>query len=967
MALPLYSATLLKGDSTASENETFSFPIGDVKIGSGRRIFASAAPGSTNSKEYSLSVLQNTSMTFDPVITATTVLDKNGTDIPNPIYNQPVTSLSILLRPLEMPTFVLENNKKKLYGLIIDYANKKHKLFEIENLFDANGQTSEGILSTISILPLSPINAVVAAVLPHGSNTFGDDGSGFALAVYREETVEKKENEEKQPNKQIFEQIGVILSNKITVTASESKTPLLKSEITPSEPKASTAESDTVVPESEAVVPEPEIVIPRARELTRKSDLVSLNGELSSISNDIALYYENYHMNSTFIGLQIKTGDNEDSIGSAIILGVTPGNHIPSFNLRKLVDDYSIFKGVTDGIIAAGGANLSISIHKLSVMNTSTRLPYLIVQGDNGLPEQTRRVVYALPLSHLRTGIFLASKKSHIEVISNNGGFFDGRGFKDPVIKAEDLVRSSDIEAQVGGGALLVGDIESMYVERDTVFVSVKSADEQQVPGIFSSQALFNKEGAIIAWTKWQRVANITHGVNQALFDAGMGQHIYFSSNNHDQTTIVKKTDWNDKDFHGCGYLQEIISQHLPLEKSGVQGANIFSPQEKGINNVSLYIATGLRRIVVAQTGLVVNNALIPIKGNDLSSCLTFDQGAITQDFPDGNTHIISIGGGALDTIGQITTSTIIQSGDNGYLLVGGVGGAAILSLPNGLGWDVATGLGNGFEGIVAGMAFKKFGSYTFIRSMIADDSFLYILTDTSLNRIDLRQSAIGLGENIESTTIATTKSMDVSALYDVVISDRFALLATSNGLFRVENGNNIQNGIPQWRQVPMPEGVPSAIAIVPVSQSGCVKDFARMTSNVYVISASRSKNRGYVYRYVVTPSETGEILDTTIEPFEDMFIVGCPSYYASLSEFRNIFATDGALYFTARSKDSSTGAPVFSHFPYNAMTGTLSMGYKSITIPLAYKNGARISSLLQASGSGSWFIAGDFGLLINE
>src|SRR5690606_14554103 len=94
-----------------------------------------------------------------------------------------------------------------------------------------------------------------------------------------------------------------------------------------------------------------------------------------------------------------------------------------------------------------------------------------------------------------------------------------------------------------------------------------------------------------------------------------------------------------------------------------------------------------------------------------------------------------------------IIAAELASDGTNGWLFVGGSHGVAVLSAADGNGWDITTGLGPDFAGLSAGMSFKQFGSYSFVRKIMHDGDFLYILTDQVLDRIDLTQGNPGLGQ----------------------------------------------------------------------------------------------------------------------------------------------------------------------------------------------------------------------------
>ena len=207
-------------------------------------------------------------------------------------------------------------------------------------------------------------------------------------------------------------------------------------------------------------------------------------------------------------------------------------------------------------------------------------------------------------------------------------------------------------------------------------------------------------------------------------------------------------------------------------------------------------IAMGLSKVTLIESGQRRGKIIIPRAGNNFDTTVQFENGTITQNIVD--MAVVTISGGVLDTIGSVTTAEIARNGedgDQGWLFVGGINGLAVLSDNIGNGWDPTNmELGPGLMGLTAGMSFKIVGNYSFVRKIINNGDFLYVLTDTQLDRIDLTQGHVGL-DKIDPVTIASGAgllSLNQSALTDCIISGSFALLGTSIGLFRV--GDNKKN-----------------------------------------------------------------------------------------------------------------------------------------------------------------------------
>ncbi len=299
-----------------------------------------------------------------------------------------------------------------------------------------------------------------------------------------------------------------------------------------------------------------------------------------------------------------------------------------------------------------------------------------------------------------------------------------------------------------------------------------------------------------------------------------------------------------------------------------------------------------------------------------------------------------------------------------------------MLSDAGGAGFNPATQLGNGFDGLTNGMSFKKVGDYTFIKKLIADGTFLYILTDKKLDRIDLTQGNPGLGQ-ITATTLATAAELagDAGSLLDCVISGKLALLGTSQGLMRVGNGADISTAASSsavgWTLVSRAEISGPVTSIVATSVTGRPQDVATQGGgHIYVLSGDRSNDRGYITRYAIADLSAAPIDDNSVVPFSEHFIQDAQTYFINLSEFRDQFATDGALNFHARGRGRSVIANV-QLLPRSPeiwlQTGIRFLGAKSFLVPASLEKATTIPHLIHSSASGSWLVGCDSAVLVNE
>jgi hypothetical protein len=271
-------------------------------------------------------------------------------------------------------------------------------------------------------------------------------------------------------------------------------------------------------------------------------------------------------------------------------------------------------------------------------------------------------------------------------------------------------------------------------------------------------------------------------------------------------------------------------------------------------------------------------------------------------------------------------------------------------------------------------MSFKQIGEYRGVRKLIHDDQYLYVLTETELDRIDLTQGNVGLGI-IAVTNVARVDTIPAigagGSLLDAVISEKFVVLATSRGLFRLANGldaRSVDTVSASWELLSTPEDIGAIRQLIAVTQTGRAQDLARKTNggNLYAMSAYRGKNQAKLYRFEVKQVVGSSITDTTIQRISDLFVQNIPSYFANYGLFRNIFATDGALFFGVESQmnDEHSVATIL-YATGGVQTGSRFLNNKEIPVDL--NDSSLISSMIQSSATGSWLLAGDHGIRANE
>jgi hypothetical protein len=733
------------------------------------------------------------------------------------------------------------------------------------------------------------------------------------------------------------------------------------------------------------------------------SPLIAINGNLTSLGQVVDMYWD-FSLERLFIALQTTAGAGATDGSIAVVVGHfaldldAEGKPIVNaFGLfrrtSKLVLDSiapaSVFSGL-NSIVGATGSASQVSIQKVRGMFTSTGVHYLIVQGNVGSPVATQKNVFALPIISMSDNDALngtlAQKGTAPTDFFGTNGQFNGRGFQTPAAVPADATLQTDSVAIVGGGPLAAGNISDMFVWRDTVFATVATASAGYQPGVYYSQAIFDENGAIKAWSNWQRAITTMNeagtgldSVPGAFLDPSTGQFIVMAPNTGGTNTILKRTDFAQGDPNLSAPLVEILAEQFPQNEAGLLTFVNLPLNSPGISGTSLLLATGNDTVALIESGHTQANALIPTAGAQYSTNMAeFTDGAITQNFIGApSVKFVSVSGGQLTNISPLCAAAIGESGDNGWLFVGGESGLAILSRTDGSGWATnLSELGVNFEGLTNDMSFKQIGNYKNVRKILYDaPSFLYVLSDKSLDRIDLSKGTPGLGV-LSAVTLATPANFGNGngVLHDLVVSEKLGLLGGSEGLFRIGDGANIQTAgsvsDAQWTFVPLPFGVGVARRIIPITQTGFDTDLARVANGgmCYVLDSYRGLDRARIHRFSIAQVAGTVIDENTVERISDLFFDAEPAFLANLGEFRSEFATDGALYMHARSQNGPVG-PNVKILPIELRTGVSLAKFRlpSGQVSVAFGTGQTINSLVRDTASGGYTIAGDFGLRINE
>jgi len=952
-----------------------AFPLGAYAMNSdGSSLYVAAyheikKSGNQPTSDFAVSTVQRVPANIFVPLAKEKVSINFESDNDNPLFNSHVKYLSLVeeiaeKRTTSYPVVVTASEPDKVY--LINPHTQETLVGTSDIINDANEKPISEIVFLKGLSGLQGIasKSMVLAVKGNEGGEFGDPGSGITVLQFKHDSTKKNDDQEKKSSEE-----------------SENKTEDVKNKPGEAEKKEEEPEKLKIVIEQYGL---------KSLPLDKSSIIAKIGSDLSSIK--VADIHWDKTLNRLFIALQVEAGGNDDDGARALLVGRVEAE---GFGLMGILASDRALTGNQSHIVAAKGKNAKVSLHKVRTMLSSNRLRYVVVLGGNGDSESTKRSVYALPLvvdyqqavddqrdkeEHKELiDYFLAHKNAVPEDEFHDGNIrsLKGRYLRTKAISKDSLFVSEDEAIQVGGGDMKAGDISDIFICSDAVFAVVGTPDIGEKSGIFMSRALFDDQGKIKRWSNWQRVATASENVFGASMDKKYGDLLMMVGAKENNVKTVRRTLWGNGDKEGFADLVDLLGVEFPKEIEGIQGLFEFSHDTQALKNTTLLVATGLKKIALVQLGYQNGLEFVPCRGDFTTDKVDCHTGAI-QDGACENTNVVVVAGGSLDELGPITSAEVSDFG-SGKLFVGGVGGVAVLVDATGNGWSVQDGLGPNFKNLKPGMSFKKIGDFRFVRKLISQDQFLYVLTDTILARIDLSDErnnfVTGDIKGIQLASLDTVQDISsMGTFFDFAISEKLGLLATSMGLFRVGNGQDIARDVDiAWTKIAVPAYDGSSVRqILPISKTNRSKDFAREGCDgmVYVLSSEYCRDGAQVNRFAV---RAGDVDDATVLPLPDYFVevpgtgVGSHSYFVNFGSFRKMINYDGAIRISA-----SANNPDEEKLPLldMLMPGIVSRQTLAVTasqhIPLNFEKDAWVSSVIRSS-RGPLFIAGNFGLKVNE
>lgn len=938
-AFVVHATDILQGDSNVAD-QSFKQPIKEFCQGSQGRMYVGAY--ATGAQEYSVALASSNIPKFFP-IAPQKVFTPSGVEIDNPLYNAKITHMGIMYgvdmaslvgSTIDRILAVTQASPANIY--LIDSVLPNHiEQLALSGVKDASGIDTQEIIKVTSDNPFWIFGAVTDSVNPN----FGSGNSGIALVV-REQSAANAENSQTSliRLRQIDAQLGKPTPDPLT----------------------------------------------RAALLNDQNSSVRIGLSAVEFLNNAVDIHWNADVGCLFTALNVHATGNADEGAQAIVLGkfiADPNdNNMLKLVFVKITPD-SLFT-TANNIVGAIGNDVSISIHQAVSLYTSTVVNYLVILGGVGTSATTQRNVYALPIvknqDDPRFNGMLASKYALPVTFYHSGcpTRVANRGFIQPAIAPDQLFTENDAAIKVGNGQMTEGDITSIMVYGDAVYAVVSETDAAHRPGVFYSQALFDSFGRIKCWTRWARVSgNFYDHCYGIMLDRISGNLNLLIGADANSIQTVKRTTWSSGDAQGMKNLVTWFNTIFTGQNGGIQGLSDVPFGTPGLKDISLLVAVGLDHVALAQTGNFVGGTLIPLGGTTIAvNPQRYTNGTINTLLP-ANTNAIEISGGELQNLGALTSSAITRVDNNGYLFVGGISGLAILTNAAGYSWDAVTGLGNNLTGLTLGLAFKKIGSFSQIRKLIADHDhkLLYVLSDSQLVRLDLQASNFATGE-LKVTTLADTGNPPFTSqdtFHDVIASRSLCLLGTSTGLYingptvDVRQAQSVENM--QWQSYHLPEQLCTAQQLFGVSVDYTMSSLTTGTGgNIYVLDTQASKNRAVEYRLTINTQTGVPGVPYSVEMFPDLFIKDQGSYFVAFNGYRNWVYTNGALFFECLNRTLCMD-PLLALLNARVRTAVRFGGTSHEVVPINLSSANVIQPLIRSSASGALLLAQNNVLSVNE
>jgi hypothetical protein len=380
----------------------------------------------------------------------------------------------------------------------------------------------------------------------------------------------------------------------------------------------------------------------------------------------------------------------------------------------------------------------------------------------------------------------------------------------------------------------------------------------------------------------------------------------------------------------------------MPASNGGVQGLIPVSHQTTDLANFDLVIATGNNAVVIGQTGSLSGANMV----------IDSPQNTITLNSSLGL------------NIGSVVTATFAnQSGvDNNWLFMGGDNGLSVLS-------DNTTGIG--FNGELPSLASltsgskscKTLGNFTFVKKVVADNDYLYVLTPSAVYRIALAANKFKLTspDALSAEIVVSASTIDkFASCIDMLVDNDVMLLGTTSGLYSLD----VSGSMPVTPvAITIPGGLATVSRMVTISNDANFDQKFYVSSNLYILSIDYTTQQARLNRFTIT--------DGVVTPIEDQLLEGQNGPLLVFDYMCNNIFIDGSLGFATSYRIGSI-SPALKYLEYRLQAGNSSSQslIKNYTVNLSIAsivNSLGLTAVARDYASGCLMLAADFGLLTDS
>jgi hypothetical protein len=512
----------------------------------------------------------------------------------------------------------------------------------------------------------------------------------------------------------------------------------------------------------------------------------------------------------------------------------------------------------------------SIRITAAKYMLTSTSLPYMIVAQDAGTGPQT---IYALPL--VTKGMYAGMIADFSSVTTKFGTLkptFIERYFTNVLSDPSQIDPTNTAlinQLRVGGSSMLPisgADIKQVYTVGDSVYaVIAQEYDADNAPGTYKSQAIFAPEGYIIGWTPWARVLGSEKQMSYSFVDGKYLTGSYVAATTPSATPEFKSM--YQTTFNASSTLSGFLTA-AQGGAGGIQGIFNFNQYTQGFNDaLSMLISTAFNKVAVGQTGYL-DSGIFKI-----------------MQTPD----VIGFSGEQINNQGPLVAAEIAHDTDNNhYIFAGGANGISVLTNDaTGVSWNGNLSSVNDLSS--EQITWKKLGSFSFVKKLIWDTDYIYILTSNNLYRIKLDPAKFTLNSteklNVELVLKGTTVGATTYFL-DAIIDNGYCLLGTTSGFYRLSNNNLLK--------ITIPGGLPAVSQITAIAPNNNASHSFKDLSNIVILNSTFGTQQSKIYRFVIQ-DEVIKMLPDALVASPANLSQGIPNAFITFDNFISSYFTDGS------------------------------------------------------------------------